>query len=130
MGTAPCLPQERLPFEGQTTYGAEFVPHQVEREPMPAYHPARAALPFEGTSTYQAEFVPKQPEAPVPLAPGGPQRVCHRRCLLLLLLTPAAGCVACVKSRTHGRTKLPSLPEEESKWVIIPDTRGAQVSVP
>lgn len=55
--------QEPLPFEGQSSYAADYPPKQGEAAvPGGMAAPPRTALPFEGSSRYQEDFGPKQGE--------------------------------------------------------------------
>jgi len=72
-------PAPRLPFEGNSTYQAEFQPKKgVAAEPAPAMASPAARLPFEGDTEYSRSFSPKRPapivrypvlEQPSPSAP-------------------------------------------------------------
>ena len=57
-----CHLQEPLPFEGQSSYAADYPPKQAQPAAPSGMVPATKPLPFEGQSTYQGEFVPKKGE--------------------------------------------------------------------
>ncbi len=64
LGTSPPPRiQEPLPFEGQSSYAADYPAKQGEAAvPGGLVAPPRTALPFEGSSRYQEDFGPKQGE--------------------------------------------------------------------
>eukprot|EP00798_Chlamydomonas_sp_ICE-L_P012606 gene12606-15832_t len=57
-----AAPKNNAKFDGTTTNQADYVPHQVAREPMvmPTHSQAVEGLPFQGNSAYAAEFGPKE----------------------------------------------------------------------
>lgn len=52
-----------MPFEGQSSYTADYPPKQAEAAAPGGMVAAAKSLPFEGRSTYKDEFVPKKGEA-------------------------------------------------------------------
>ena len=52
-------PAPKLPFEGSTTYNAEFVPKRGERVEVGEVGEAAPKIPFQGQTSYSADYIRK-----------------------------------------------------------------------